>query len=210
MADKATVSSQTRRNWIIDAGLLISAVLVALSGIYFLYLPVNGFQGGRNPFYGVVILFGRETWDLVHTWTGVAMIAIATLHLVLHWHWVTNMLGRMVKEWTGERRLLNARGRFNLYLNLVVGISFLLVAVSGLYFLFVTGGHSAPDPGFLFSRTVWDLLHTWSGVTLVAAAVLHFMIHWKWVTKVTTRVLVRARIPSTLVSARTTTVGEAS
>jgi hypothetical protein len=40
---------------------------------------------------------------------------------------------------------------------------------------------------FLFSRTVWDLIHTWSGVVLIAAAAVHLSIHWRWVTKVTAR-----------------------
>ena len=61
------VSKQTKNNWLLDAGLFISAVLAALSGIYFLYLPVAGFQGGRNPMYGITILFTRDGWDALHT-----------------------------------------------------------------------------------------------------------------------------------------------
>ena len=37
---------------------------------------------------------------------------------------------------------------------------------------------------FLFSRTTWDLIHTWAGVTLIAAAVIHLAIHWRWIVKV--------------------------
>jgi uncharacterized membrane protein len=81
MKYNSRVSSQTRRNWWIDAGLFMSAVLASLSGIYFLFLPVGGYQGGRNPWYGVEIIFTRQTWDLLHTWTGVAMIIIALVHL---------------------------------------------------------------------------------------------------------------------------------
>jgi hypothetical protein len=31
------------------AALIISAVAAAFSGIYFLFLPTGGYQGGRNP-----------------------------------------------------------------------------------------------------------------------------------------------------------------
>jgi hypothetical protein len=48
---KQLVSKQTQKNWWIDAALFSSAVVAALSGIYFLYLPSGGFQGGRNPLY---------------------------------------------------------------------------------------------------------------------------------------------------------------
>jgi hypothetical protein len=185
MSVKYAVSAQTRKNWLVDASLLASAVLAALSGVYFLFLPTNGYQGGRNPLANVTILFARHTWDDLHTWSGVVMIAIAAMHLVLHWPWVVNMVRRTIKQLTGGCGCMNSRGRINLAINAIVAISFLLTAVSGIYFLFVTGNRWSPDPQFLFSRLTWDLIHTWSGVTLIAAAVMHFAIHWKWITKVT-------------------------
>jgi hypothetical protein len=192
---KQVVSKQTQKNWWIDAMLFISAILAALSGIYFLFLPSGGFQGGRNPLYGIQILFTRETWDNLHTWGGVAMILAAGIHLAIHWQWITSMTRRIWKELTGESSAMNARGRWNLILNSIVALSFLLTAASGVYFLFVPGGRWAADPMLLFTRTTWDLIHTWSGVTLIAAAIIHFAIHWKWATKVT-RKMVGMVIPS--------------
>ncbi len=84
---------------------------------------------------------------------------------------------------------MNARGRWNLLLNSIVAASFLLTAASGVYFLFVQGGRQAVDPMILFTRTTWDLIHTWSGVALILAAIIHFAIHWKWVTKVTRKMI---------------------
>jgi cytochrome b subunit of formate dehydrogenase len=72
-----------------------------------------------------------------------------------------------------------------------VAVSFLLTALSGVYFLFVPGGNWSPDPQFLFTRTTWDMIHTWASVALIVAAVLHFTIHWNWVTKVTGKMLDR-------------------
>jgi hypothetical protein len=54
-----------------------------------------------------------------------------------------------------------------------------------MYFLPFQSGRGSIDPLILFSRSTWDLIHTWAGVILIAAAVLHFAIHWKWVCKVT-------------------------
>jgi hypothetical protein len=179
------MSKETRRNWLIDAALFVGAVLAILTGIYYLFLPSGGYQGGRNPMYGITILFDRRTWDDLHTWGGVAMIAAAVVHFALHWSWVVNTARRMWKAATGKGALMNRRGYFNVVIDLVIAVSFALVAISGIYFLFVPGGRWATDPMLLFSRTTWDLIHTWAGVMLVVAAVAHFAIHWKWVVKVT-------------------------
>ena len=92
-----SVSKQTQKSWWIDAGVFGSAVIAALSGIYFLFLPSGGFQGGRNSLYTIQILFNRQTWDdlqttwdLIHTWAGVVLIAAAVTHFAIHWKWVTN------------------------------------------------------------------------------------------------------------------------
>ena len=189
------VSKQTQKNWWVDAALFSSAIIAALSGIYFLFFPSGGFQGGRNPLYNLQVLFTRQTWDDLHTWGGVAMILAAIIHLAIHWQWVVGMLRRTWKEWTGQCGCMNARGRWNLILNAIVALSFVLTALSGVYFLFVPGGRWSADPMILFTRATWDLIHTWASVTLITAAILHFAIHWKWVTKVT-RKMVEMMSPS--------------
>lgn len=183
------LSKQTQKNWWIDAILFSSAVIAALSGIYFLFLPSGGYQGGRNPLYEVQILFDRHTWDDLHTWGGAAMIAAAMIHLLIHWSWVKSMLRRTWNELTGKCGCMNARGRWNLILNVLVAASFVLAAISGVYFMFVPGGRWAADPMIIFTRTTWDLIHTWSGVAFISLALIHFYIHWKWVTKVSRRML---------------------
>jgi hypothetical protein len=181
------VSTQTRNNYIIDSFLFISGIIAALSGLYFLFLPVAGYQGGRNPMYGITILFDRHTWGDIHIWAGVAIIALAALHIPLHWKWIVSMTRRTLKMIAGKSKM-NPYATFNLGVNILIGLSALISGLSGLYFLLVPGAshHSiAPDPLWLFSRTTWDLIHTWSGVIVIAVATLHFYIHWKWAFKVT-------------------------
>lgn len=189
--EKKSISTQTRNNWLLDAGLFASAIVVLASSLYFLYFPSGGFRGGRNPGYAAQVLFDRATWDVLHTWGGVAMIVVALVHLAIHWKWVAGMARRIWREWTGKCECMNARGRFNVFIDLVVGFCFLLAAVSGVYFLFAGGSHGGinPDPQVLFNRSTWDMLHTWSGVVMTIAAVLHFVIHWRWVVKVTGRMV---------------------
>lgn len=191
MTKTCPASKQTCYNWLLDAVLAASGLAAILSGVYFLFLPVGGYQGGRNPLYGVTILFERHTWSVLHTWTGVAMIVAVGLHLAIHWRWLVSMARRIAREVTGKGPALSRGGRLNLTLNLATGVSFAITAVSGVYFLFAPSvpGSRLAGAGFLFSRATWDLLHTWGGVAFVAALVLHLYIHWGWIAKTTPRVV---------------------
>jgi len=187
MKTRRIVSAQTQNNYFIDSFLFTAGVATALSGIYFLFLPVSGYQGGRNPYYGIMILFDRHTWGDIHIWAGIAILALAALHIPLHWNWIVNMTKRALKMIIGRSKM-NVYAKFNLVVNILLGFSALISGLSGLYFLLVPGAshHSvASYPLWLFSRITWDLIHTWSGVVVIAAAVLHFYIHWKWAFKVT-------------------------
>ena len=175
---KPVFSIQTRNNIILDMFLLISGLIVILSGIYFLFLPIGGFQGGRNPFYNVIIFFERHTWDDIHTWSSVAIMALAALHIPLHWQWIVKMTKIGFRSLFGKSKL-NKHSSFNLAINILIGISGLICGLSGLYFLFLPA-----TPTWIFTPLVWDLIHTWSGVVMTAVGILHFGIHWKWVVKV--------------------------
>jgi len=181
------LSRQTITNWGIDATLAIGALLASLSGVYFLFLPVGGYQGGRNAMYDVTILFSRHTWSDLHLWTGLAMILAAMVHIGVHWSWIARMTRTMIRNVIGREHTLSNRSRINVLINATIGASFLVTAVSGVYLLLVPGGSAGRllgDPMFLFSRTTWDLAHTWAGVVMIIAGLMHFAIHWGWVVKV--------------------------
>ena len=187
MQSDKPLAKQTLKNYFTDTLLFFSAVCASLSGVYFLYFVSNGYQGGRNPLYGVIFLFTRQTWDLIHTWTGVAMIAVVAIHLPLHWKWVKSMIRRTITSLVDPNNnpKMNNKARYNIALDALVAVSFFLVAVSGLYFLAFPVSGNAAGPVILFSRSTWDLIHTWSGIIMIAAAIMHFAIHWMWVVKVT-------------------------
>jgi len=140
--EKKGLSAKTKKNWLIDAALALGGVIAALSGIYFLFLPSGGYQGGRNPMYGVTILFERHTWDEVHTWSGMAMILVAVVHLAIHWGWVKMIAKRVVNAIRTRGAGLSKGAWVNVAINLVVAVSFVLVSVSGIYFLLWPAGGS--------------------------------------------------------------------
>jgi hypothetical protein len=176
-------SVQTRNNIVLDMAMFSAGLASILSGIYFLFLPIGGFQGGRNPLYGVVIFFERHTWVDIHTWASVIIISLAALHIPLHWSWIAKMTRSGLRSLIGRGRL-NKPSQFNLAVNVLIGFSGVICTLSGLYFLFEPAIPGISQGGWIFSRPVWDLIHTWSGVALTAAAILHFAIHWRWVVKV--------------------------
>lgn len=186
-----TISRRTRVNWVLDAAVFISALSAGLSGIYFLGFPSGGFQGGRNLLYGTTILFDRQMWSDMHTWGSVALIIAITIHLAYHWNWVKSISRKLFNSFSQSRTGMSRGGKVNMLVNLAIGISFLLTALTGIYFLFTpSGGYQGGanpmwDPGFLFSRTMWDAIHTWAGVAMIVAAMFHFIIHWRWIKNVT-------------------------
>lgn len=182
---RTTVSPQTRQNWWIDAVVFGSALIAALSGVYFLFLP----SGSTSAW----VLFARDTWSDLHTWGGIVMIVAVIVHFTLHWNWVSMMAKKIARLARAGGPRLSRGARINVLIDLVIAISFALTAITGIYFLLApSGGYQGGrntnwDPGFLFSRTTWDIIHTWAGVTLILAAELHFAIHWRWIKKVTAK-----------------------
>jgi cytochrome b subunit of formate dehydrogenase len=93
----AQMSTGAKVNVLVDAVIAISFFLTAISGIYFLFAPTGGFQGGNNVGWDPGFLFSRTTWDLIHTWAGVVMIGAAAVHFVIHWRWVKNVTVRFFR-----------------------------------------------------------------------------------------------------------------
>jgi hypothetical protein len=190
---------QTRTNWLIDAAVFIGAVLASLSGVYFLFVPSGGYQGGRNPLYDLQVLLTRGTWDDLHTWGGVLMIAAAAIHVVIHWDWIKTMTRRVFNSVLGRGTKLSRGAIVNVLVDGLIAISFVVTAVSGIVFLFLpTGGYQGGanaswEMAPLFSRTIRDLIHTWGGVVMIVAAVIHYWIHRRWVVNVTRRFFLALR-----------------
>jgi len=184
MRRKSNLTPKLRQNWWIDAILGMSAVIAILSSLYFLAYPVGGYQGGRNPYYNIRVIFDRHSWDMLHTWSGVLMVVAALLHIIIHWVWITGTANRTWQVIIGKRKQFSTRLTYNILLDAIIGISFVICAVSGIFFMFYPyGGQNAQT--FLLSRYAWDMLHTWSGVVMIIGAILHFALHWKWVVNIT-------------------------
>ena len=95
--------SKAKINYWVDLVIGIAFVLSALSGMVLFFAP-SGYQGGRNVYYGQqVLLLTTHTWDTIHTWGSIAMIAGVGAHLMLHWDWMICMTRRMLTRKRIER-----------------------------------------------------------------------------------------------------------
>jgi len=188
MGRNSNLTPKLRQNWWVDALLGISSLVALLTSIYFLIYPEGGYQGGRNPYYNIQLIFNRYTWDALHTWSGVLMIMAALWHIVIHWRWITGTISRTWKVNIGKRKSFGLRLTYNIILDATIAVSFLICAISSINFLIYPNGGQSTNT-FIISRYSWDMLHTWSGVVMTIAALLHFALHWKWVVNITGKLI---------------------
>jgi Domain of unknown function (DUF4405) len=79
--------NKARANYWVDLATGMALVFSAMSGLVLL-LP-------GDPTTGALGLSFR-TWNAVHTWSSLAMVAGVGIHLVLHWKWTVSMTRRML------------------------------------------------------------------------------------------------------------------
>jgi len=199
----SNLSSKLRYNWFIDAVLFLGALLAVLTGIYFLVYPVGGYMGGRNPNYGIIFLFGRETWEVLHDWTGIAMIAAALVHVVFHWKWILGTFKRIFQTISHKAERFGNRLLWTIIVDAIIALGFLVSAISGLYFFF-----AAKDTNWLLLDTAWDMIHTWSSDIMIIAALIHIILHWDWIKNITAKMFGKKKVKAVTSPATTKTTSQ--
>jgi hypothetical protein len=183
------LSASTLLRWATACLLSVFGAIATATGIYFLFSPSGGHQGGRNPLYDAGFLFSRGTWIDIHTWSGVAMVVLTLVHLVIHWRWLAEMTRRTGAVLVGRRKPFNRKVWVRLASVLAIALPFTAVIASSFYFLFSPGGSGArggsASVSFLLSRSTWDLVHTWASVIFIVALAVHLALRWKWLARVT-------------------------
>ncbi|MCB9422122.1 MAG: DUF4405 domain-containing protein [Ardenticatenaceae bacterium] len=71
--------------------------------------------------------------------------------------------------------------KLNYWIDVVIGIAFVLSAVSGIVFLFPITGTTAAGVTY----QAWNQIHTWGSLLMVAGVLAHFVLHWKWLVHMT-------------------------
>lgn len=86
---------KSMKNYIVFVLLSVLGLLEAVSGfVLWLALPSGG--GWRGGGSGITFLsLSQHTWLDLHDWAAVAIIAVITIHLVLHWKWIWYMTRKL-------------------------------------------------------------------------------------------------------------------
>jgi len=74
-----------------------------------------------------------------------------------------------------------SKTKTNYWIDVVIAIAFVLSATSGIVFLFPANGTSALG----VSYRVWDQVHTWGSLLMIAGVLAHLVLHWKWIVTMT-------------------------
>jgi len=90
---------------------------------------------------------------------------------------------------------MSNKAKLNYAIDLAIGLTFVLAALSGLVLFFAPSGYQGgrnPYYGervlFLYTHT-WDTLHTWSSIAMISGVGAHLVLHLKWIWCMTKRLL---------------------
>jgi hypothetical protein len=184
---------KTKTNFWLDLAILTTFLLTALTGLLlWVVLP-----GGRGSGETVLLGLTRHQWIDLHNWIALAMLAGVTLHLTLHWKWISCVSRRYFKK-------LARQARINFLLNAVLFVAFFLANLSGLIIWLVlpSGGFQGGRNPFFnatllsLTRHQWQDLHLWAGLAMIVILINHLVLHWDWLLCVARRYAQAARCES--------------
>jgi hypothetical protein len=112
-------------NLVIDIVAFISAVFLIASGFLLEYilppgsgrLGTEGFGVGPGGLHRpILLLWGltRHEWGNIHFYLAIALMALLSLHLLLHWQWIACMVQGKPREGFGLRVALGILGLVSL------------------------------------------------------------------------------------------------
>jgi len=82
------------------------------------------------------------------------------------------------------------RAKLNYWVDVLMGVAFVISAVSGLVFLLPVGFLSVDVTRTLgVSNGLWDLLHLWGSLAMIAGVGGHLLLHTKWIVAMTKKLL---------------------
>ena len=92
--------------------------------------------------------------------------------------------------------------KINYWVDIIIGIAFVMVAFSGLILFFAgpRGGYQGGRnplylrPILFLSRNTWKELHNWSGILMMVGVLGHFILHWNWLVCMTGNLFKKSRL----------------
>jgi hypothetical protein len=87
---------------------------------------------------------------------------------------------------------MKSKAKIYYWIDVIIGIAFVLSVLSGLVLLLgPSGGHQGGRNAaygstiLLLGHHAWTALHTWSSIAMAAGVFGHLGLHWKWIMRMT-------------------------
>ena len=90
---------------------------------------------------------------------------------------------------------MSEKAKLNYAVDVVIGLAFILSALSGLVLFFAPSGYQGGrNPYYLQSvlflnTQTWGILHTWGSIAMISGVGAHLVLHWNWMVCMTKRLL---------------------
>ena len=96
--------SKSKLNLLIDVLAYTGMTAMLSTGLLLMYIMPPGTGGCHGEGGARITLLGlsRHEWGKVHWYVALGLIAIAAIHVLLHWKWVTNTLGSLLRGSAGK------------------------------------------------------------------------------------------------------------
>lgn len=163
---------------------------IGVHGSYF--CNYRGYGGGGNPID--VLGWYRYTWIDIHSWISILLLAIVIIHIILHWTWIKKIIIRIKNYVIGPIRKITEQ-----YIVIVVlFILFILDCLSGFVIWLILPRGEADYFAMInnMGRTFWSLqrnvwldIHAWLSVLILAIVIIHLILNWKWILRISGRIV---------------------
>ncbi|MBW3015577.1 DUF4405 domain-containing protein [Candidatus Woesearchaeota archaeon] len=76
------------------------------------------------------------------------------------------------------------KAKTNYIIDIFLGISFIITTITGLiiFFFLPSGVQRSGYQEFLgIIKQTWSSWHEWAGIIMIVLALVHLILHWKWI-----------------------------
>jgi hypothetical protein len=158
---------QTKRDFWLDVTIFVALLITTITG-FILWLVIS------HKLDIVFLGFSRSVWVVAHIYSGVVGLASIVIHIVRHWGWLKALRGYHLSG-------MPEKLRTNRVVDRIMWITYIATNVFGAIAWTL---HFGDD---IFVVRGPDRLHVVFGVAWTILAIVHLVLHWKWITFTTQR-----------------------
>ena len=191
-------------NYFLDIILALSIIVTLVSGYILWFVLPRGFgahsamcaqegMGFAGNYYKV---FGmsRYLWIEIHNWVAVILLGLIILHIIMHYTWIVEIFKRTKSYFNGPVRKAGEQYISSIVLFILFAVDcfsgfvlWLILPRGTLDYYHMLSGYGRTFWGL--QRNVWLDIHVWVATLIVAIVIIHIVLNWRWVVRVSKKIL---------------------